>query len=544
MFRHHPKGLFILFFVSLFDRLAYYILFTILVLSLRAGYGLSEEWLGIIYAVYLFGVYFLGIGGGYVADRWLGYLKSGIIGLVLMLGGYVFLSVPLHSLPLFCAGLLVLIIGNGFYRSNLVALLGNLYDSPGFSDQRDNGFSIYYMGINVGALFAPFAAVFASDYYLAKEHFVFDAKLLEMANKYTSGMKVDLPALRELISHQPVHSADISGFCSQYLHAVSMGYHAAYIIAAIALLISLGIFLWFRTYLSSFDVRKDVQHETHHLSGNESERVLALSIVMFVVMFFWMSFYQNGFTLTLFANDYTQQTAKPATYLFFDLPSILCMMGAAVSVYIMVHKKNLQARIWSGLILLLCAAGVILRYKGFQLSMPIKAEYFQLFNPMFCIMLTPVILGLFTFLRKKKSEPSTPKKIGIGMLLTAITFVLMIFASTGLPGPKVLGGGISPVLISPWWLINVYLLTTIAELFLSPIGMSFVSKLSPSHLRGLMQGLWFGAMALGNLLSGLIGAFLWKKLELWQFFAVFVAASLLSAIFIFSVMRKLEKVSH
>jgi POT family proton-dependent oligopeptide transporter len=176
---------------------------------------------------------------------------------------------------------------------------------------------------------------------------------------------------------------------------------------------------------------------------------------------------------------------------------------------------------------------------------PISPEIFQQFNPIFIVFMTPVIVGFFSYLRKRGKEPSSPKKIGIGMVITAIGFSIMVLASQGLMSPHDLAqqGGVSPVLRSPFWLIGTYFTLTIAELFLSPIGISFVSQVAPPQYKGLAQGGWLGATAVGNLAAGLIGPF-WDKWELWQFFALLVGLTLLSALFIFSILKLLERATN
>jgi POT family proton-dependent oligopeptide transporter len=156
-----------------------------------------------------------------------------------------------------------------------------------------------------------------------------------------------------------------------------------------------------------------------------------------------------------------------------------------------------------------------------------------------------VIVGFFAYLRKQGKEPSSPKKIGIGMIITSIGFGLMVLASQGLMSPHDLAayGGVSDTLRSPYWLIGTYFTLTVAELFLSPIGISFVSKVAPPQFKGLAQGGWLGATAIGNLMAGLIGPF-WDKWELWQFFLLLVGLTLLSAIFIFSILKLLENATE
>jgi POT family proton-dependent oligopeptide transporter len=182
------------------------------------------------------------------------------------------------------------------------------------------------------------------------------------------------------------------------------------------------------------------------------------------------------------------------------------------------------------------------RYSGFAAVNPFTPQKFQHFNPFFIVALTPIVLAIFGWLRARGKEPSSPKKIGFGMILTAIGFSLLIFASLGLSSPKELGGEVSKTLVSPYWLISTYFILTIAELFLSPIGISFVSRVSPPKYKGLAQGGWFAATSIGNLLVGVMGIF-WEKVALYVFWSMLVICCLISAAFIFSILKRLEKAS-
>jgi POT family proton-dependent oligopeptide transporter len=181
---------------------------------------------------------------------------------------------------------------------------------------------------------------------------------------------------------------------------------------------------------------------------------------------------------------------------------------------------------------------------------PIAPETFQSFNPLFIVTLTFAVMAVFAWLNRKGMEPSTPKKIAIGMLIAAFGFVVMVLGSRSLISPhdlKVVGeGGVIMDLpvpdssrIMPYWLMSSYLILTFAELFLSPMGLSFVSKVAPTRFQGLMQGGWLLATAVGNKLL-FIGSFFWEKIELWQLWSIFVVTCLLSAAFIFSILKRLE----
>jgi POT family proton-dependent oligopeptide transporter len=288
----------------------------------------------------------------------------------------------------------------------------------------------------------------------------------------------------------------------------------------------------------------------------ERARITALVLVFIVVVFFWMSFHQNGLTLTLFARDYTVKQVGPFTNLFFTLPSMLAVIGAIAGIVMLVYK-NLKINIKiTGAVLFVIALllslfftigfdptglfGKIFTAFGPQNS--IAPEVFQSFNPLFIVALTFPVMAAFAWMNKKGIEPSTPKKIGIGMVIAAVGFMVVLVSSIGAPSPDSLHGlpaGDSDR-VSPYWLISSYLILTVAELFLSPMGLSFVSKVAPSRFQGLMQGGWLLATAVGNKLL-FIGTILWDKVDLSMLWLVFIVCCLLSATFIFSLLKRLEK---
>ncbi len=182
---------------------------------------------------------------------------------------------------------------------------------------------------------------------------------------------------------------------------------------------------------------------------------------------------------------------------------------------------------------------IVLKFNSLSDSNEIAPEQFQSFNPMFIVLITPLIVGWFGFLNKKGKEPSSPAKIGIGMVITAIAYIIMIAAAQGLPSVHSIEGGNSPITVSPYWLITAYFTLTIAELHLSPMGLSFVSKVSPPKMKGLMMGGWFGATAVGNYLSGFVGRF-YQNWELWQFFLLLVITSLIAAGLVLIFLKKLK----
>jgi POT family proton-dependent oligopeptide transporter len=306
---------------------------------------------------------------------------------------------------------------------------------------------------------------------------------------------------------------------------------------------SLIIYLLFKHHIpdrKAAEKKGDVQIPTLS-KEEEKQRLVALGLVFLVVIFFWMSFHQNGLTLTFFARDYTVKMVDKFTFIFFNIFSFLTLLAGFYGLYFL-FKKNAKTptRIIGAIV---SVAGFVLTYLQYQ-SFPeqnlIEPETFQQFNPIFIVVLTPVVVGFFGYLRKKGKEPSTPRKIGIGMLLAAVAFAVMIFGSIGLPSPAELAGLPSPVRVSPYWLILAYFILTVAELFLSPMGLSFVSKVAPPRYQGLMQGGWLGATAIGNQLL-FVGSTMWARVEVWQVWLIFVICCLISATFIFSIMKRLER---
>jgi POT family proton-dependent oligopeptide transporter len=341
---------------------------------------------------------------------------------------------------------------------------------------------------------------------------------------------------------------DLTAFSKTYIETLSSSYNAGFAVAAASMVISFLIFIGFKKYYQQADVTEkqksksvDFKNKMIVLTPQQTrERLIALGLVFFVVIFFWMAFHQNGFTMTIFARDYTQLGhVKPSTYVLFDLSQLLPVLFAIIGSIIFFVGKEIKQKSIGAVVFLASIALAWYMINSFNGDYTITPQKFQQFNPIFIVFLTPVIIGFFTWLRNKGKEPSAPKKIGIGMVFTAIGFGLLIAASMGLTSPGKLNGGVSENLVSPFWLINTYLILTVAELFLSPIGISFVSKVAPPKYKGLAQGGWLGATAFGNLAAGLIGV-LWDKIELWQFFTILVVMCLLSATFIFSILKRLE----
>jgi POT family proton-dependent oligopeptide transporter len=293
------------------------------------------------------------------------------------------------------------------------------------------------------------------------------------------------------------------------------------------------------------DIKKKVAKEGEEVvemsKAETKQRLTALFLVFGVVIFFWMAFHQNGLTMSFFARDYTETSVGPGTNLIFNIWSLLAIVIGIFGLSSLLNSaSSMKSRIIGAFVALISGGAVYYFYSNNAEVNPISPEIFQHFNPTMIVLLTPIIVGLFAWLNKRNMEPSAPRKIGIGMIIAALGFVILMVGSFGLDMFKDLTPE-SPR-ISSYWLISTYFTLTIAELFLSPMGISFVSKVSPPKYQGLMQGGWLMATALGNQMLW-IGSYFYERIAIWQVWAIFIVFSILAAAFIFSMMKKLEKVS-
>lgn len=607
MLKNHPKGLIVAFFSNMGERFGFYTMMAILVLFLQAKFGLSAEKAGTIYSWFYFSIYALALLGGILADATKKYKLVILTGIVIMFAGYIVMAIPGMTLTITIIGLFTIALGNGLFKGNLQAVVGQMYDDPRYSKLRDSAFMIFYMGINVGAFFAPFAATAIRNWWLKTNGLLNDGSIPSLCHQLINGTltPTETATLQQLADKVSMNGpvTDLAAFASRYLDVFARGYNYAFGIAAGAMVISLLVYILFSRLLpdkekkvteagekvafkpSVFVIAIAVMAVTAYalhfiknvgwtsgfafglftafitwiiLSSKKEEmsRIVALVLVFIVVIFFWMSFHQNGLTLTLFARDYTAKQVGPFTNLFFTLTSMLSVVGSIAGLVLLINgnlKRN--AKIAGGIMLFLS-----LMYSSFILTgfdpttllgrwlVPfgpqnsISPEIFQSFNPLFIVALTFPVMGAFGWLAKKNIEPSTPRKIGIGMIIAAIGFIVVLISSIGLPSPSTLAGApVNEALrVSPYWLISSYLILTVAELFLSPMGLSFVSKVAPSRFQGLMQGGWLLATAVGNKLL-VVGSILWNKVALSTLWLVFIVCCLVSAAFIFSIIKRLDK---
>ena len=606
MFKGHPKGLYALALANTGERFGYYTMLAVFALFLRENFGLEAGTAGAIYSTFLGLVYFMPLVGGMLADKF-GFGRMVTIGISVMFAGYMLLSFPLGGDTLamiaMMAALVLISLGTGLFKGNLQVMVGNLYDDPKYADKRDSGFSLFYMAINVGSLFAPTTAVGIKNW-----------------------------------------AQNSLGYAS------NDAYHFAFMVACVALVLSILIYYVFRftfRHVEGGKKKGEAAQVVDNLTPEQTkQRIVALCLVFAVVIFFWMAFHQNGLTLTYFADEFTQTNAFGFDTMLFDVWNLALVIIAVYAAFSIFQSESAKGKLISGVIASAILAFLVYRSMGIDAEAvkAVSAPIFQQFNPFYVVALTPVSMAIFGSLAKKGKEPSAPRKIAYGMLVAAIGFAIMAVGSNGLNTPNdqaraiavnkgeaiaehiyaagddaealataekeksdfegklteenkaiftqvfdakltILAGASvaedtaiaeaeteeateevaapaedtkvaeataaleaikaetkAETRTSPYWLIFTYLILTFAELLLSPMGISFVSKVAPPKLKGLMMGGWFVATAIGNMLVA-VGGFLWAGLPLWSVWTVFIVLCLLSALFMFVMMKRLESVT-
>jgi POT family proton-dependent oligopeptide transporter len=470
---------------------------------LRANFGLEAATAGQIYSTFLALVYFLPLIGGILADK-IGYGKCVTIGIIVMFLGYVLLAIPLGAgngaMGAMIAALVLISLGTGLFKGNLQVMVGNLYDDPKYADKRDAAFSLFYMAINIGAMFAPTAAV----------------KIMDWAQTSLGVSEND-------------------------------SYHFAFMVACASLILSIAIYYacrpWFKHVENSAkQVAATSGAKVEELTPAQTKkRIVALCLVFAVVIFFWMAFHQNGLTLTYFADEFVQPHCTGIQTMAFDIINLVMLVVIVYGGFSLVQSKERKSKLFS--VGAIVAALGVLAYKYLHISpdgISLDAPIFQQFNPFYVVALTPFSMALFGALAKKGKEPSAPRKIAYGMVVATIAYVVMAVACIGLLTPEEQSSaGEKATFVNANVLIYTYLILTFAELLLSPMGISFVSKVAPPKYKGMMMGGWFVATAIGNYLVS-IGGNLWGNMPLWGVWSVFVGVCAVAALFMFSMMRKLE----
>ena len=558
MFKGQPKGLYALAIANTGERFGYYTMLAIFMLFLQAKFGYDGKVASQIYGIFLAAVYFMPVLGGWLADK-IGFGKCVVTGISVMFLGYLCLAIPTPAstlgLMLMLLALLLIAVGTGLFKGNLQVITGNLYDDPKYSARRDSGFSLFYMAINIGAMFAPSAATAITNNFLAKAGLVYKADVPALAHQCLGGSADAAAKLQAYMGQMPgqdiVGTMDPAAFSNYYIEHLSTAYNMGFAIACISLVFSVIVYFMTRQWFKHADVNakqaaKSTENVVELTPKQTKERIVALCMVFAVVIFFWMAFHQNGQSLTWFARDYTTATAEGWVRIGFNIWALFLIAVSVYTLFGVFQSKSAGSKIITGfatIALWLVAAFI---YFGLPEVMDIQPQLFQQFNPFFVVALTPVSLAGFSGLASLKSkkhpegmEPSAPKKIAIGMFVAALGYLIMIVASTGQASPSELNGLVSPDPVVPHFLISTYLVLTFAELLLSPMGISFVSKVAPPKFKGLIMGLWFAATAVGNYLSSIPGL-LWDNVPLWANWAVLMALCVIAGAIMVSMLRRIE----
>jgi POT family proton-dependent oligopeptide transporter len=442
----HPRGLNTLFFTEMWERFSYYGIRPLLVLFMTAaladgGFGFERQQASAIVGIYAASVYLASLPGGWIADRWLGLQRSIYYGGVLIALGHVAIALSsILSKPAFFAGLVLIVMGTGLLKPNVSAIVGDLYPEGGA--RRDAGFSIFYMGINLGALIAPLITGYLGE--RVGWHYGFGAAGVGMLLgliTFRARARETLGPLGMLPSGTPEQQRTVkrATFAGLAIIALLMLFTMTGALAIDPVVVGeqmrnviLGMAVAYFSYLFFFA----------GLDGGEKKRIAVILVLFLFAIVFWSAFEQAPTSLNLFAADFTD--------------------------------RNL-----------------------FGWEVPIL--WLQSVNSFFVITLAPVFAALWVTMAKRGKEFSSPAKFAFGLLFAGLGFYLMVAAAN-----IVIEGG-EGVRVSMWWLTGSYLLQTIGELSLSPVGLSSMTKLSPRRFVGQMMGVWFMATALGNLIAGLVG---------------------------------------
>ena len=559
MFKGQHKGLYALALANTGERFGYYTMLAIFMLFLQAKFGWGGAAASQVYSIFLAAVYFMPVVGGWLADK-IGYGKCVVTGIAVMFAGYLCLSIPTAAnglgVALMIGALALIAVGTGLFKGNLQVLVGNLYDDPKYSAKRDSAFSLFYMAINIGAMFAPAAATAITNRFLGKAGLIYKADIPALAHQFLGGTITpeNTEKLTSLASQMPdasIASMDLAGFSQYYIDHLSSAYNMGFAVACLSLIASIAIYFGCRNWFKHADVNakqaaasatpvKELTKE------QEKSRITALILVFAVVIFFWMAFHQNGQSLTWFARDYTQSFAEGWTRIGFNIWALALIAASVYTLFATFQSEKNSSKIICGVVTAALWFGAYGIYKGLDNPLEIFPQLFQQFNPFFVVALTPVSMAIFSALANKKDanhpngrEPSAPVKIGLGMFVAAIGYLVMIIASRGQASPAELAGTVSPDPVVPTWLMGTYLILTFAELLLSPMGISFVTKVAPPRLKGLMMGLWFASTAVGNYLSSIPGL-LWDAVPLWANWAILMALCIIAGFIMFAMMKKIN----
>lgn len=532
----HPKALPYLFFSEMWERFGYYLMigiFTLYLKDVKEGFAMTEAESADLYGTFIALVFLTPFLGGLLADRYFGYRKSIIAGGLLMGIGYCLMGI--HDKTVLYIAMTLVIFGNGFFKPNISTLLGNVYSTAEHKSMKDDGFNIFYMGINIGAFICNFFGAALQIMlgwtwaFMAAGVGMFIGILIFMAGtKYYKDFDVikgeqegDMPFSRiVLVILLPSVVAGVLGWLIPQ-NIFGSDSTDAFIFACIPV-----VFFYTSLYVKA--------------NPNEKKPIGALLAIFAVVTLFWAVFKQNGSALNTWADRYTNRQVSGTQQKVFDALKFsknIDYKKDSTELYdaaFRLQKNN--GEVMKTVDYPLYFRNVALEHKpqeGATVSVW-STNLSQSINPGWVIMLTPLVVAFFTFLRRKNAEPTTPTKIALGLLISGLSALVMYAA--------VQAGSNGAEKVSVWWLIASYGVITIGELFLSPMGLSIVSKLSPPRITALMMGGWFLSTSIGNKLSGVLAS-MWDTYDdKGNFFLVNVGLLIVAFLFMLAILRWLNKI--
>jgi len=539
----HPKALYVLFFTEMWERFAYYLMVGILLLyvtdSTTGGKGFSGRVGADIVGSFIALVYLTPFIGGLIADRLLGYIKCIFIGGILMACGYIGLSLP-GDTAMF-ASLTLIIIGNGFFKPNISTLLGNIYNREDLKPLKDNAYNIFYMGINIGAFVCNFVAAYLRNKY--GWGWAFAAAgiglLIGLIVLATSLKHVKAGEVKKEVNKEDMTVAQILGyvFIPAIIAAIIgwflplkifdssiMGTQAndAFIFACLPI-IAFYISLWVKA------------------KGQDKKGIGSLLFIFAIAIAFWTIYNQNATGLTLWAEKHTDREASETTA---KITGAIFPMQEVTDTPRLVNKVNeffVEVKDDTGAVVKTLGPDPYFNNipkEQWPGGKPVKltnTELFQSINPLFIVLLTLFFVPLFDYLRKKGKEPTTASKFGMAMFIAGLSALVMVFAVMSVPS-------IYTHKASPVWLWGTYFVFTISEIFLSPIGLSFVSKLAPARLTALMMGGWFLSTSIGGKVAGVMTGFWDDFTDKKMFFLILVIAAFIGGILIYARLKSLNQI--
>ncbi|MBK7409355.1 MAG: peptide MFS transporter [Saprospirales bacterium] len=537
LFSKHPKGLPYLFLTEMWERFGFYLMIGIFMLYMintdTGGLGFPKKESADIYGTFIALVYLTPFMGGLLADRLLGYRVSITIGGVLLGLGYMALAIP--GMTAFWGALFLIIVGNGFFKPNISTLLGNLYNDPQYKVNKDAGYNIFYMGINIGAFICNFIAAYLRNHY--GWGYAFAAAGI--------GMFVGVAIFwlgNKNYAHADVKKEDkqAGGSVGKLLGSILL---PAMIAGALGWFIPGNIFGTDSTDAFLFATIPVIIFFLNMLikaPAKEKQPIAALLSIYLIVILFWAIFKQNGTALTIWAESYTDREIPTAMVPVTEGMGMVQVLTNAQDTFPAYDKNFRTEKDAAGKVVTTVTthpyfinAPEKLPAEGNSVKL-ISTEIFQSINPFFVIVLTPVVVLFFAMLRQRKREPTTAAKVGWGLLITSLSSLVMVAAVYSTHNGLVKGSG--------WWLIGTYGVVTIGELCLSPMGLSLVNKLAPARIAGLMMGGWFLATSIGNKLSGVLAS-LWDVYDhKANFFWVNTGLTLIAALAVFVILRWLNRV--